>query len=437
MSVDWRVDYGPSLGNSLDKSRLQDVYVKRAFNRFANESKLWLDDPDGNLDETFEYGTKVELSVKTTADSSYSRNFAGYVAGQPEGDRDTTTVDILSFDGFLRERTVNRGYDSQTVSYILEDLVTSLTPVDWAGGANVNLNKDPTISHVFEGAKLDDALTFCSNVADTRNWGANLDNEFFMQPTGNASAPSNLTDGRYFTAQERSNGKQAIFELILYYGKAEDNNRDAVKVSQQQAQDDLRDKLDTDDPVVIEISKYYPQISSKEQAKRKARDLLRRRGIIDLYDVETWEKFGYSPGDILRFEYPDRNVNSEFRVAQIEHRWQEDTTNIRLAENEEGVLDTLVKVSDEIARLDARGQDSAAAADEVADFTDPLDLAWTLKVTKRNFDAAEPYTPPNGQQVDFTMTDYTPPGGVEVDFELQSADVQGDSEVIVDKSSGG
>lgn len=436
MPVDWQLKYGSSLGNTLSSGRLYDVYTKRAFNRFANEAKAWLDDPDGNLDDTFDYGTKVQLEVKTSATGSFSRNFAGYVAGNPTRDDQRTTVDILSFDAFLRERTVNRGYSSRSVSYILEDLITNLTPVSWASGSHVNVNDDKTITREYRGAKLDKVINELSNISNTDSWGANFDNEFYFRPTGSDNAPVDFLDGRYFNANISEDGKKAVFKVVLYYGDVSEDgstdNRDVVEVEQLNEQENLGNKLGTD-PVVIELPKYYPQIDNKDAAKAKAEDILARHQPLLVGELDTWEAFEVEPGQITRFEFPDRSVDEEFRVAQIEHRWLEDTTTVKLAENEAGVLDTLVQVSDEVARLDARGQDSTAVADRSPQFEEELELSHSLQITRRDYDTGS-YSPPAGNNVNFTLdSSYSVPANSSVDDSIDIKGTQTNSTVIVDK----
>ena len=439
MPVDWRLKYGPSLGNTLGTNRLYNVYTKRAFNRFANEAKVWLDDPDGNLEDTFPFGTKVQLDVKTSATGSFARNFAGYVAGSPTRDDQRTVLDILSFDAFLRERTVNRGYSSQPVSYILEDLITTLTPVQWASGAHVTVNDDVTLTREYRGAKLDKVLEELSNISNTDRWGANFDNEFVFRPTGSDPANVDFTDGQYYSANISEDGKQAVFKVVLYYGDVSKDgstdNRKAVEVNQLDEQENLGNKLGTD-PVVIELPKYYPQISNKSAALAKARDILERHSPLLIGELDTWEAFEVGPGDITRFEFPDRGIDTDFRVAQIEHRWLEDETSVKLAENDTGVLDTLVAVSDEVARLDARGQDSTAVADQSLDFEETLGLGESLQVTKREFDTSEGanYEPPLGNNVTITLDSaYTIPSNTAVDEQLNLEGTQTNSTVIIDK----
>lgn len=444
MPVDWQLKYGPTLGNTLSGS-LYDVYTKRAFNRFANQAKAWLDDPDGDLDETFPFGTKVQLEVKRDIDASFSRNFAGYVAGTPDRDRERTSLDILSFDAFLRERTLNRGYSSQTVSFILEDLITSLTPVSWAAGANVNVVDDVTITREWRGAKLDSVLAELSDISDTDSWGATLDNEFYFRPTGSNFAPRNFSDGQYYEANISEDGKRAVFKVKLFYGDVSadgsTDNRDVVEVNQLDEQEDLGNKLNTD-PVVIELPKYYPQISSKDVALRKAKDIINRHQPLLVGEVETWELYGAVPGDIINLVFPERSIEKEFRIAQIEHTWLDDLTTVKLAENEAGVLDTLVAVSDEVARLDARGQDPTAVADNNivlgagAGGDESMVLNESLLVTKRTFDttAGDNYTPPQGNEIEFVLDSaYTPPSNTAVDEQLNLEGSQTSSEVVVDK----
>jgi hypothetical protein len=437
MPVDWQLKYGSSLGNTLGTNRLYNVYTKRAFNRFANEAKVWLDDPDGNLDDTFEFGTKIQLDVQTSATNSFSRNFAGYVAGSPTRDDQRTVLDVLSFDAFLRERTVNRGYSSKSVSFILEELIKELTPVQWASGANVNVNDDVTLTREYRGAKLDKVLNELSNISNTDRWGANFDNEFVFKPTGSETAPVAFTDGQYYNANISEDGKKAVFKVVLYYGDVSEDgstdNREAVEVNQLAEQQDLGNKLGTD-PVVIELPKYYPQISNKDAAEAKARDILARHSPLLIGELESWEAFEVEPGQITRFEYPDRGIDTQFRVAQIEHRWLEDETSVKLAENDTGVLDTLVAVSDEVARLDARGQDSTVVADQSLDFEDDVQLNQSLTITKRTYESQGAYTPPPGNEVNFVLdSSYSPPANTAVDDSIDLKGTQTGTTIVVDK----
>jgi hypothetical protein len=438
MPVDWQLKYGSSLGNTLSTNRLYNVYTKRAFNRFANEAKVWLDDPDGNLDSTFEFGTKIQLDVQTSATGAFSRNFAGYVAGSPTRDDQRTVLDVLSFDAFLRERTVNRGYSSKTVSFILEELIKELTPVQWASGANVNVNDDVTLTREYRGAKLDKVLNELSNISNTDRWGANFDNEFVFKPTGSETAPVAFTDGQYFSANISEDAKQAVFKVVLYYGDVSEDgstdNRDAVTVEQLAQQQSLANKLGTSDPVVIELPKYYPQISSKSAATQKAKDILSRHQPLLIGELETWEAFEVEPGQITRFEYPDRGIDTQFRVAQIEHRWLEDETTVKLAENDTGVLDTLVQVSDEVARLDARGQDTTVVSDSSLDFEDEVELNQSLTITKREYSGGGDYSPPQGNEVDFVLdSGYSPPANTAVDDSIDLKGTLDNTTVVVDK----
>jgi len=436
MPVDWRLKYGSSLGNTLS-SGLYDVYTKRAFNRFANEAKVWIDDPDGNLEDTFEFGTKIQLDVDTTATAGFSRNFAGYVAGSPQRDDQRIQLDILSFDAFLRERTLNRGYSSQTVSFILEDLITTLTPVQWASGANVNVVDDKTITREYQGAKLDKVLQELSNVSNTDSWGANFDNEFYFKPTGSNTAPVDLIDGRYYSANISEDGKRAVFKVTLYYGDVSEDgstdNRDAVTVEQSAEETELGNRLGTD-PVVIELPKYYPQISNEDAAIGKANDILESHSPILIGDVETWEGFDAEPGEIIRFEFPDRGIDTQFRIAQIEHRWLDDETTFKLAENQSGVLDTLVAISDEVARLDARGADTTVTANNVQSLNDALELNESITVTKKEFAGGGDYDPPRGDRVDFVLdSSYSPPANTDVDGTFDLKGTLTGSTVVVDK----
>lgn len=437
MPVDWRAQYGPSLGNTLGANRLYDVYTKRSFNRFANEAKFWVDDPDGDFDSTFEFGTHVQLDVKTTATNQFNRNFAGYVAGNPTRDSQRTVVEMLSFDAFLRRRTLNRGYVDTNVSAILEDLITNLTPVQWAGGAHVDVANDRQITRTYRGAKLDKVIQELSRISNTSRWGANFDNEFVFRPAEQQIAPVEFQEGRYYDANLSEDGKKAVFKVTVWYDEVDpdgsNDNRRKVEVDQLAAQEDLADKLNVSDPIVIEISKYYPQIHNRDAANAKANDIIERLDPLLVVELDTWEAFEVDPGNVARFSYPDRDIADTFRVAQIEHRWLEDKTTVKMAQNDTGVLDTLVQISDEIARLDARGKDENAVADRTPSFDEVMELSHDLKITKNEYDTGS-YEPPQGNNVNISLDSaYSAPSNTAVDATFNLQGTQTSSTVIVDK----
>lgn len=389
MAVEWRLRRPQDSATDPD---LFDVYHKDAFNRFAREAKVWLEDPDGDKEDTYPRFTNVELDVKRDIDSSFIQpRFGGYVAESThKSNAEQTILRCLSFDSFLRQKPVTRGYSSRTISYILEDLISDneITPVQWASGANVTIENDVTITREWKGIPLDDVLEELSNISAGEEWGATDANEFFFRPVGSNQSPRDFTEGQYFDAEFGEDAKKAVFRVTVHYGDVSadgsTDNRAAVQIDQSGEQQTAGNRLGTSD-VVVELQKYFPEITSKAAAKRKGNDILDRHSPLTIGNVTTWEGFDVRPGDVAYVEVPTNGTAGEFRVAQIEHSWRADETEVKLAENSQGVLDTLVVAADEIERLDSRGLDATATPDQEVQLEvgSTLELDDSLTIDKR------------------------------------------------------
>lgn len=401
MPVDWRIN---RVNDSTYDDDLIDVYLVDAFNRFARQATATFDDPDSDKDSVYERYEPVELEYRIPdLATGWTRRFAGFVADTSSSEEETE-VPILSYDAFLRGRTVSRGYSSQTVSYILEDLLTDteLSPVSWAAGANVTVDNDETITREWKGEPLDVVIEELSVIADagssSHEWGANNDNEFFFRPRGGKSSPRDFKTGGYWDLEVNEEVKKPANRAKVFYGDVSEDgsvdDRDAVLVDRGSEQTGAQNKLGTSDPVIEPITKYYPQITSQAAAKRKANDLLDKHSGISTGNFTTYEALAVRPGDVATFENDPRGISTQVRVAQLTYRWKEDTTEVRYAENEAGVLDTLVVISDEVARLDARGQDSTATANRDINEDTPVEVEVAAKIEKFGrsnvFQAGEP-----------------------------------------------
>lgn len=387
MPVDWRLE---RTNDSTVDDDLIDVHLIDAFNRFARQATAIFDDPDSDKDSVYETYTPVELEYRIPdLGTGWVRRFGGYVADTSSKEEETT-AEILSYDAFLRGRTVNRGYDDRSISYILDDLITDseITPVSYANGDNVTVENDETLTREYKGEALDVVLEELALIASgggaSHEWGANNDNEFFFRPRGTSSSPRDFKQGGYWDLEIDEEGKNSVNRAKVFYGDVSDDgstdDRDAVLVDRGSDQDDAQSKLGTSDPVIEPITKYYPQVDSAQSARRKARDLLDKHAETRTGTFQTYEALGVEPGDVARFENDPRGIDTSIRIAQLEYHWKDDVTDVRYAENTAGVLDTLVVVSDEVARLDARGQDSTATADRTIDDVVEADVEVALRI---------------------------------------------------------
>ena len=432
MPVDWRLT---RTNDNLVDDDLLDVHLVDAINRFAREATATFDDPQAEKAGMYPAYEPVELEYRIQSLSTgWVRRFAGYAVETDETEEETD-VGILSYDALLRERTLNRGYDAQPVSFILADLLSDseLTPVQWVSG-NVTVPNDPEISRVYEGERLDVVLDELASIAtsgESAEWGATLDNEFFFRPREMSASPRDFEQGDHWDLEIKQTSKEEATRSRVYYG--EGSERDAVQVDDGGRQADAQDRLGTADPVIEPVEKHYPQIDNSDAARKKAEDLQSIHSEDAYVTLSTYEALGVEPGDVAHLTDEGVGIDTTVRIAQIEYFWKDDETNVRAAENSEGVLDTLVKVSDEVSRLDARGIDATAVADQVQALGDDVDIDVELKVWRNDFEDPDGYVAPAGNQVDFVMTSYSAPANDSVDAEIESAPSESDSVLIIDQ----
>lgn len=178
MTVSWRL------------RRVSDGHIEQpltggtlidAINRFAREANPVIDDADEDSAAAWSSRTAVELEYAIPdLGIDWTRRFGGFVVETDDRDQQLE-IACLSYDAYLRNRTVNRGYTATPISDILEDLITDddLTPVKWELG-NVTVPNDVQLDRVYEGEPLDEVLEELAIIGTTgerAEWGANNDAE--------------------------------------------------------------------------------------------------------------------------------------------------------------------------------------------------------------------------------------------------------------------
>lgn len=370
-------------GMDAGEPSLLDVEVTDAYNRFARNATAILDDPDGAKMAEYPRPAPVELDVKREIDGMYENRFGGFVVN-PQSDQDHTELELLSHDFWLRKRRVFQSFTDTAISTILNDLVVDLTPLDWVP-SNVSVVNDTTISRDWKGERLDQVIAELSSISAGEEFGATDDGQFFFRPRETDTATRNFTVGEYYDADFSEDGKQEVNKVTLYYG--EGSNTGAVSVQDRASQKELAEELGRPRPVVIEETKTYPEIGSEKAAERKARQIMNDRSVIQTGTLDTWEAFRVRPGDVTHVRVPDQGVDQDFRVAEITYTWQDDETEVKLAENSEGVLDTLVSLSQEVSRIDSRAADESATITQFVELAEDVGVEFEVAAYKRTVPA--------------------------------------------------
>lgn len=334
-------------------SRLFDVQLTDAYNRFARKAVATLDDPDGTVRSEYPHPTPVSLEVKRDVDAGYTRQLGGFVAkAESSSSGDRVDLTIHSHDQWIKNADpVFRSYTSTKISTIVEDLVGDKTPLDTPPGSITVVN-DNQIDASWSGESLDEVLDELTAASAGEDYGATDTREFYFEPRSSSSAPRDFTRGEYFDADFSDDSTKEVNRVTVYYGGSAGS---AVQVDDSSSQKNLQEELGTTSPVVVSAKpKSYPDITTESVAYRKGENILADRSEIQTGEITTWEAFDCEPGDVTRVVNPSQGVDSSYAIAEITYAWRADETKIKLAENSDGVVDQLVAMSNTIQRLDSR-----------------------------------------------------------------------------------
>jgi hypothetical protein len=368
----WRL-FDPRTGGQI--AELLDCWVQDAFSRFARTAEVAVYDPDSALEAAYPLDTPVELWVSEDG-APLELRFGGFIS-KVSTDADTTTWKLLAHDFWLRRRTVFKTYTEQTLLQILEDLVTTLTPLTW-DPALVAVTYDKTLSQTWKGDSLDVVLGELSATSDGEEFGADDQMRFFFRPRRSSRSPRDFVEGEYLDAEFEDDAQAEVNKATIYWGQS--GATGAVSVQDRASQLRLQQQFEAPRPVVVEVVKTHPEIGSEAEARQKAAAILADRQTIRTGTVTTWGGARIRPGDVCAVRVPEQQIDGTYRIAQVEYDWDSGETVVKLAENSEGVVDVLAQLSDEVSRIDARAADGDAPLLEIVDLTEEIVVDVELTV---------------------------------------------------------
>ena len=368
----WHAAHG-SLGELAGVTRIR---VQDAYSRFARKATVEIIDPDGAIAADTPRDTSILLYAAPSPRSPLQLRFGGFVV-DVRTNENVTTLDLLSYDFWLKRRVVYKTYSGIGLRDIAHDLVTTLTPLVW-DPAQVDLTNDIVISQVWKGEALDSVLAQIAAMSKSEEWGADDEGRFFFREQDVRTSPRHFTEGWYTDARFEEDGRMEVNRVVIYYGQPP--NTGAVAVQDRAAQLALQNRYGAPRPVVIEVARTYPEITTEEDARNRAAAILANRTVIRTGEIETWGAVRVRPGDVCAVRVPDQRIDGSYRVAQIEYAYPEDQAVVKLAENNEGVVDVLVELSDEVSRIDARDADPDATLLEVVNLLEEVEIETELAV---------------------------------------------------------
>jgi len=371
--VVWRL-FDPRTGEPI--AELLDCWVQDAFSRFARTAEVAVYDPDSAIETAYPLDTPVELWVSEEG-APFELRFGGFISkvSTDAVHHDLETPRVTNF--WLRRRTVFKAYAEQTISQILEDLVTTLTPLAW-DPTLVTVTHDKTLSLTWKGDALDAVLAELSAASDGEEFGADDQMRFFFRPRRSSQSPRDFIEGEYLDAEFEDDAQAEVNKVTIYWGQS--GATGAVSVQDRASQLRLQQQFEAPRPVVVEVVKTYPEISSEAEARQKAAAILADRQVIRTGTVTTWGGTRIRPGDVCAVRVPEQQIDGTYRIAQVEYDWDSGETAVKLAENSEGVVDVLAQLSDEVSRIDARAADGDAPLLEIVDLTEEIVVDVELTV---------------------------------------------------------
>lgn len=364
-----------SLVDPSDSSEIPGLiggYIVDTFSRFSRSARAILYDPEGNLSALYPRSTPVQIWGSENGGISTLR-FGGYVSSVKTEDAQTI-LELLSFDAWLKGRSVYRQYTDETPAAILEDLVTTLTPLTWDAG-EVSLTATDAISRTWKGQKLDAVIA--ELLLGGEEFGATDEGVFFVRMPNTSRSPRDFGEGEWAEADFGEDGKSEINKVTIYWGSGATTG--IVSVQNSASQLALQASLGASVPVVIEQVETYTEITTEAEARAKAQSILNDAEVVRTGTLSTWGCLAVRPGHVCRVVVADQQVDAEFRVAAIEYAFEGETT-ITLAENAEGVIDALVELSDRVARIEAVGADTDAALVEYIAAAETVEIVETVKI---------------------------------------------------------
>lgn len=369
----WRVLVGP---DEEPVGPLEDATVTDAFNRFAREAQLTFVDQAGDLSDTFPDFTPVKVQY-LDADGTWRTRLGGFVVDQSQ-ERGRLRVHLLSHDSWLRRRDVFWTVTDSSIRNALKELVTEYTPLFWNADL-VTVENEETITRTWRGEKLVEVIEELSSISAREEFGANDSQEFFFRPRETQDAPRDFTVGEYQDYEIQNDAKEDVNRVVVYYG--EGDNTGIIAVSDLERQKEIQDQQGAPRPAVDETSRTFPEISSEEAAERKGRAILEGKNSVRRGTLDTWNGLELEPGMVTFVEIPEKDIATEFRIAQI--RYGRSETKVWIAENNPGVVDVLVNLSQEITRLDMRDADPNATLLDIVDLHLETGFAYDIQVRER------------------------------------------------------
>lgn len=358
--------------DTIDTDLYDVTPLRDAFERFASGVTLRFRDPDQTKIDDYPFGTRVE--VQTNTDATTGQFDGVFVAGFGEsqagfGISDVVTlssnrswwargtyltlepsrttsdgfpiveVDAVGYEHLLTREQIVKDYSSSAKTTILNDIITTFTPITWDAN-QVDVQDDTSIDLSLRGVTPAEAISEIVSRSANEEWGVDDELTFFLESQNTSSAPD-VADTDVIDHDLPERGARDVNKFTVYYGASEDK---AWVEEDRQAQLDLKDQLNADRRVVIADSDSFPEITTEDEAREKAKKRLDDQSLVKTGTITTpLGSLRTRSGDVFDLSISDAGIsNEEFRIAQIDYEWGRGITRRTIAKNTAANIDELL-----------------------------------------------------------------------------------------------
>jgi len=357
--IQWRV----TVDDETVEQDIYDVEVEDTANPFGNYAVIKIDDHNGEKFEKYSRGTRIDAAVSTNTGISYVRRFTGYVVERRELNQngaDSLEVEAYSFDQFLRNNKVSNDQSGKEIIDILEDIITTDTPVSW-NASKVTVGDAQELTRSYRGEPVEEVLRDIAFKSESEDFGVDDELDFFFRPRESEHIDRGISDGQWFNYDIPELGKEVRNEVEVWFN----DGNESVIVDDGQDKLDLQDSLDLPDPGTQRAEISRPDITTVADAEAEGRKYLQFRNSTLSGTVTTYGLFDAQPGDTIDIEITERGIDGEFRIAAINYQWGVDATRLTIVEKRGEQDDVLYRLSGTVKRMEMENANRDAPSNRI------------------------------------------------------------------------
>jgi len=303
----------------------------------------------------------------------------GFVVEFKQKGKAGVVLGILSGDFLLRRRDdLFISYAAKAISFILQDLIESYSPLEW-DGANIDVRNDRVLTREWRGVRMDEIIQELSILSYNEEFGADNNLKFFFRPRDKSSAPISFTDSNIINADEEYSETEAFDRVVVYYPDAIAGADKAVTATRFDRAAENQARVGTVRPIIRAESFDHREITVEADAIQKAEEHLIKADPLIIISIETIGYPDLLPGEQVSVTSTDLGLLTPtfFVIAEIIWEAASDKTMVKLIKNSGGVVDVILALTTEKTRVDMKDAAAGVAVVETNKVKQPIQVKIT------------------------------------------------------------